>query len=313
LSRTLSVIAPLALIATFSVAPLPINVSSLNFFYIILVLGLAIPGAAAQFWRTQSPVDSHRHSKNWKFIGVFAVVLMAGVTGFQFTPHTFIADLIFFTDTNRSLACLQQLTLATVVFVFMRVLAVCTLVFANRWLSKAEAQDAYILLVNPNFFLWAALFSGVSTTTTTSLEALDYAIFWAAVGFFCTPVIEQVMLMNSFSNELLKETLRSSRMATEDIRQLFQELDADGNKKLDKDEIIELLGLIEDLTVGERSSKEVRSYITDYFFNILDADQNGTVELKELQDYVSTYGLVIDLNTVSSSNNGSRVEQLIGE
>ncbi len=313
LSRTLSVIAPLALIATFSVAPLPINVSSLNFFYIILVLGLAIPGAAAQFWRTQSPVDSHRHSKNWKFIGVFAVVLMAGVTGFQFTPHTFIADLIFFTDTNRSLACLQQLTLATVVFVFMRVLAVCTLVFANRWLSKAEAQDAYILLVNPNFFLWAALFSGVSITTTTSLEALDYAIFWAAVGFFCTPVIEQIVLMNSFSNELLKETLRSSRMATEDIRQLFQELDADGNKKLDKDEIIELLGLIEDLTVGERSSKEVRSYITDYFFNILDTDQNGTVELKELQNYVSTYGLVIDLNTVPSSNNGSRVEQLIGE
>jgi 2,3-bisphosphoglycerate-dependent phosphoglycerate mutase len=311
LSRTLSIIAPVALIVTFSVAPLPINLSSLNFFYIILIIGLAVPGAAAQLWRDQSPVNSHRHSKDWKFIGVLAVALMAFVTGLQLTPPTFISDLIFFTDTKRSLACLQQLALATLVFVLMRVLAVLTLVFANQRLSKAEAQDAYILLVNPNFFLWAALFSGVSITTTTSLDALDYAIFWSALGFFCIPVIEQILFMNSFCNELLRETLRSSRMATEDIKQLFQKLDADGNKSLDRDEIIELLGVIEDLTVGARSSKEVRSYITDYFFNILDADKNGTVELKELQDYVSTYGLVIDLNTVPSSSSGSRIEQLV--
>ncbi len=75
-------------------------------------------------------------------------------------------------------------------------------------LSKAEAQDVYILLVNPNFFL------GVSTTT----PEVKYAIFWAALGFFCIPLVEQILFMNSFSNELLRETMRSSRMATEDIK-----------------------------------------------------------------------------------------------
>ncbi|MEG4854375.1 histidine phosphatase family protein [Microcoleus sp. B5-D4] len=294
LSRTLSIVAPLALLATLKVANLPINVDSLIFFGIILILGLAIPGAIAQFWRDKSPVESNHHSKNWKFIGVLAVAFMALATGFQFTPSTFISDLFSSTDPNRSLACLQQLALATLVFVSMRVLAVLTSAFTKGKLSKAEARDAYILLVNPNFFLWAALFIGVSTTANP--EAVRYAIFWAALGFFCIPLIEQILFMNSFGNDILRETLRSSRVATADIKKLFLQLDTDGSKALERTEIMELLGLIEDMTTGERSSEEVRSYITDYLFNTLDSDKNGSVDLAELEEYISTYGLVANLN-----------------
>ncbi|MEG4119467.1 histidine phosphatase family protein [Microcoleus sp. N9_B4] len=298
LSRTLSIVAPLALLATLKVANLPINVDSLIFFGVILILGLAIPGAIAQFWRDKSPVESNHHSKNWKFIGVLAVAFMALATGFQFTPSTFISDLFSSTDPNRSLACLQQLALATLVFVSMRVVATLTSVVTKGKLSKAEARDAYILLVNPNFFLWAALFIGVSSTANP--EAVKYAIFWAALGFFCIPLIEQILFMNSFGNDILRETLRSSRVATEDIKKLFLQLDTDGSKALDRTEIMELLGLIEDMTTGERSSEEVRSYVTDYLFNILDSDKNGTVDLAELEEYVSTYGLVANLNVVSA-------------
>ena len=299
LSRTLSIVAPLALLATLKVANLPINVDSLIFFGVILILGLAIPGAIAQFWRDKSPVESNHHSKNWKFIGVLAVAFMALATGFQFTPSTFISDLFSSTDPNRSLACLQQLAIATLVFVSMRLVATLTSVFTKGKLSKAEARDAYILLVNPNFFLWAALFIGVSATANP--EAVKYAIFWAALGFFCIPLIEQILFMNSFGNDILRETLRSSRVATEDIKKLFLELDTDGSKTLERTEIMELLGLIEDMTTGERSSEEVRSYITDYLFTILDSDKNGTVDLAELEEYVSTYGLVANLNVISAT------------
>lgn len=292
LSRTLSIVAPIALFITFKVAKLPINNSSLIFFGVILIVGLAIPGAAAQFWRSRSPVESNHHSKNWKFIGVLAVGLMALATGFQFTPSTFISDLFFSTDPNRSLACLQQLAVAALVFLIMRVLAVLTSLFTTGKISKAEAQDAYILLVNPNFFLWAALFIGVSTTTSE----VKYAVFWAALGFFCIPLVEQILFMTSFSNDILRETLRSSRVATEDVKKLFLQLDTDGSKALDRAEIMELLGLIEDMTTGERSSEEVRKYVTDYLFNTLDSDKNGTVDLQELEEYVSTYGLVANLN-----------------
>ncbi|MDF5737803.1 MAG: hypothetical protein PUQ00_19650, partial [Nostoc sp. S13] len=122
LSRTLSIIAPAALIVTFGLAKqLPINSSSLIFFGVILIVGLAIPGALAQVWRDKSPVESNHHSKNWKFIGVLAVALMALATGFQFTPSTFLGDLFFSTDATRSLACLQQLAVATLIFILMRV------------------------------------------------------------------------------------------------------------------------------------------------------------------------------------------------
>ena len=107
--------------------------------------------------------------------------------------------------------------------------------------------------------------------------------------------------MNSFGNDILRETLRSSRVATEDIKKLFLQLDTDGSQSLDRDEITELLGLIEDMTTGERSSEEVRSYVTDYLFSILDSDGNGSVDLVELEDYVSTYGLVANLNVVSAT------------
>ena len=40
---------------------------------------------------------------------------------------------------------------------------------------------------------------------------------------------------------------------------------------------MELLGMIEDMTTGEWSSEEVRSYITDYMFKTLDADQSGSI------------------------------------
>ncbi|MEG4574094.1 histidine phosphatase family protein [Microcoleus sp. N3A4] len=299
LSRTLSIVAPLALLATLKVANLPINIDSLIFFAVILILGLAIPGAIAQFWRDKSPVESNHHSKNWKFIGVLAVALMALATGFQFTPATFLSDIFSSTDTARSLACLQQLAIGTLVFVSMRVAATLTSVFTKGKLSKAEARDAYILLVNPNFFLWAALFIGVSATANP--EAVKYAIFWAALGFFCIPLVEQVLFMTSFSNDILRETLRSSRVATEDVKKLFLQLDTDGSKSLDRSEITELLGLIENMTTGERSSEEVRSYVTDYLFNILDSDGNGSVDLAELEDYISTYGLVANLNVVSAT------------
>ncbi|WP_377479643.1 MAG: hypothetical protein P2A85_10845 [Microcoleus anatoxicus] len=70
-------------------------------------------------------------------------------------------------------------------------------------------------------------------------------------------------------------------MATEDVKKLFHKLDIDGSKSLEKPEIMELLGMVEDLTTGERSSEAMREYITDYLFTILDSDKNGSVDLAE--------------------------------
>lgn len=121
------------------------------------------------------------------------------------------------------------------------------------------------------------------------------------LGFYCIPFVDQILLVNSFSSDLLREALRSSRVTTEDIKKLFLQLDTDGSNALDKDEIMELLGRIEDMTTGERSSEDIRRHLIDYLFATLDSDKNSTVDMQQLEDYVSTYGLVANVNVVSAA------------
>ena len=294
LSRTLSIAIPAVLVGLVSAIMLPITPSGLGFFYIILGLGLAAPAMVAQVWRSRSPVESNQHSKNWKFIGIFAGGLMALVTGFQFTPIHLLADIFLATNPERSLACLQQLGIALVTFLLMRILAVVTMRFSKQWSDPAEAQDVYILLVTPNFFLWASLFSGVSLAMPE--DVLVYAVFWGAFGFFCIPLIEQIVFMNSFTSSLLRDALRSTRVGSDDAKKLFQQLDVDGSESLDRVELIELLRLIGHKTTGQWNAEDIPSYLIEHFFPILDSDRNGSVSIQEFESYLAQYGLVVNLN-----------------
>ncbi len=262
LSRTLSMIAPLALIAILSMAKLPISVKSLNFFYLILVLGLAIPALIAQLWRSQSPVQSHHHSNEWKFIGVMAIGLINIAIGFQFTKSTLISDIFLSVDPRGSGACLKQLIIAIIIFLLLRILAMLTAIVSKRWLNAAEAQDIYILLTNPNFLLWAALFSGV-TIDNGNLTSLNYQVFWAAMGFYCLPFFDQLFIVNHYSSDLLRETLKLSQIAMEDVKKIF--LQSYSNQEINKDEFVEFLGKMEDVTLGERTPEELRRHIADYY------------------------------------------------
>ena len=294
LSRNLSLVIPAVLIAVLSAVMLPISPSSLNFFYVVLALGLAVPGAIAQLWRSRSPVESNHHSKNWKFIGIFASGLMAFLTGLQLAPTNFISDIFFGLQPERSLACLQQFGLALLGFLLMRAVAVATVMYAKRWMDGAEVKDAYILLVNPNFFLWVALVAGANATLHQGV--LEYAVFWAAMGFFCIPLIEQLFFMNAFSSSLLREGLQSTRVGSEDADQLFRQLDRDGSQTLDQGEIVELLRMIEDSTTGQRHGEDIRPYVAERFFEALDDEDSGEIDARKFADYLAKYGLVMDLN-----------------
>jgi Ca2+-binding EF-hand superfamily protein len=54
--------------------------------------------------------------------------------------------------------------------------------------------------------------------------------------------------------------------------------------------------IIGDKTTDEKMSKEVSSYITTQLFQVLDKNNNKTIELDELKKYLSIHGLVINLN-----------------
>lgn len=219
---------------------------------------------------------------------------MALIAGLQFAPPGLMADIFVGVQPERSLACLQQFGVALGCFLLMRSLAAATIFCSRRWLDPAEARDAYILLVNPNFFLWAALFGGV--TVAHHQDVLDYGRFWGACGFFCVPVIEQLFFTNTFSSDLLKEALQSTRFPTSEAQHLFQQLDRDGNRSLDKGELVELLRSIEDRTTGQRNGEDIRAYLADRFFETLDPSQSGSIDFDKFANYLAKYGMVIDLN-----------------
>ncbi|MEO1181100.1 MAG: histidine phosphatase family protein [Cyanobacteria bacterium J06636_28] len=294
LSKTLSIFVSVALVSLLSVVMLPISPSSLEVFYIILVFGLVVPGVVAQLWRTQSPVESNHHSKNWKFIGIFAAAVMAFSAGLQFTPAHLISDIFLGADPESSLACLQQLGIALMSLLLMRGLAALAVLTPKKWAHKAEAQDAYLLLVTPNFFLWASLLSGANVMKDHPI--LQYAVFWAAFGFFFFPLIEQLFFMNVFTIHMLRESMRSSRVDAADARKLFQHFDTDNSRSLDKTELVELLRFIDDQTTGQQNAEDIRPYIAERLFAILDSDQSGSVDIHKFENYLSRHGLVVNLN-----------------
>ncbi|MEM9903598.1 MAG: EF-hand domain-containing protein, partial [Cyanobacteria bacterium P01_D01_bin.44] len=156
------------------------------------------------------------------------------------------------------------------------------------------AQDAYLLLVTPNFFLWASLLSGASVMRDHPI--LQYAVFWAAFGFFFFPLLEQLFFVNVFTRRMLREALRSSRVSSEDARNLFQHFDMDNSHSLDKVELMELLRFIEGQTTGQLNAEDIRPYLADQLFSILDSDQSGSVDIHKFENYLSRNGLVVNLN-----------------
>lgn len=102
--------------------------------------------------------------------------------------------------------------------------------------------------------------------------------------------------MNVFTSNLLRDALKSSRVADHDVKRLFQQLDIQSNQSLGKMELAELIRLIEDKTTGQRNTEDIRPYLIDRLLERMDSDRNGVVSMQEFEQYVTRYGLVVDLN-----------------
>jgi len=296
LSKNLSLVLPLLLIIGIN-AVLPTNAGSgLIYFYLVILVGLAIPALLAQVWRRRSPVRSNHHNNEFKFIGVLAVMLINGSLGYQLTPPTLLQDLFQSLPNAATVNSDQQLVLALGVFLGMRLLAWLTLVVVRRMpeFAKNESQDIWILLTQPNIVLWLSTVLAVSVATPGSTTA--YAIFWASAAYCCLPLLDQIGLMRQFSTHLLQESLKTARLSEDRIQEIFDSIDEDQSGELSLGEIKDLLRLIEQNTTGLTSNEETLDYVSEYMLKIMDSDQDGRVSNRELKRYISTYGLVANLN-----------------
>jgi len=160
--------------------------------------------------------------------------------------------------------------------------------------AKAESQDIWILLTQPNIVLWLSTVLAVSVAIPGSATA--YAMFWASAAYCCLPLLDQIGLMRQFSTHLLQESLKTSRLSEDRIQEIFDSIDEDQSGELSLGEIKDLLRLIEQNTTGLTSNEETLDYVSEYMLKIMDSDQDGRVSNRELKRYISTYGLVANLN-----------------
>ena len=296
LSKNLSIVLPLLLMVVVHALLPATEGSGLLFFYLVLLLGLGIPAVAAQAWRHQSPVRSNHHSNEFKFIGVLAVILINGSLGYQLTPPTLLQDLFESAPGAATVNSDHELVVALIMFAGMRLVAWLTQLAVRQQaqFERAESQDIWILLTQPNFLLWLSITWAISPSLPGSSTA--YVAFWAAAAYCCLPVLDQLQLMRRFSTHLLQESLRTSRLSEEKIQDIFNSIDEDNSGYLQVNEIKELLRLIERHSTGLNASEETLDYVSKYMLQIMDSDQDGHVSSKELRRYISTYGLVANLN-----------------
>ena len=276
---------------------------SMTLFYVVLGAGLIFPAACAQLWRKRSPVESAKHRKEYSFLSVWALTALSFIAIYQVTPARRDASIISnmyypFVHPVDSLECARNFWQAFTVYMGMKVTAALvrkTLVYTFN-LQAEHCMDFYILHTCPNIFLWLGLANSITSPDVT------YTKFWGVFMFFMWPVVEQSFIIKSFMHRLIRQTTQSKHITIEQLDVVWTVLksvqatcvDPDGEEVLDLHGVGAFLKYVEQLTTGVK--EDVPEYMVSALFELLDEDGSGYVTKSELFTYVSSVGLVIDLN-----------------
>ena len=286
---------------------------AMTLFYVVLGAGLLAPAAAAQVWRARSPVDAAKHRKEWSFLSVYAVVALSFLGVYQVTPATRGASVLlqmFYPFKKSTVAALENeraFFQGVATYMAMKAIPAAT---RKVWVylfggAPDQAMDWYILHTSPNIFLWLGLANSVKAPPDET-----YVKFWAVLFFFIWPAVEQNFIVKSFMHKLLRRTTQSKHISLTEMDVVWSVLKSsgavciadDGEEGLDKDGVVAFAAYVQQLTTG--IVDEAPPHVTETLFATLDTDNSGFVTKSELYVYVSSVGLVIDLN---GSRQASRV------
>ena len=276
---------------------------SMTLFYVVLGAGLIFPAACAQLWRKRSPVEAAKHRKEYSFLSVWALTALSFIAIYQVTPARRDASIISnmyypFVHPVESLECARNFWQAFTVYMGMKLTTAMvrkTLVYTFNFQAE-HCMDLYILHTCPNIFLWLGLANSITSPDVT------YTKFWGVFMFFMLPVVEQSFIIKSFMHRLIRQTTQSKHITIEQLDVVWTVLksvqatcvDPDGEEVLDLQGVGAFLKYVEHLTTGVK--EDVPEYMVSALFELLDEDNSGFVTKSELFTYVSSVGLVIDLN-----------------
>jgi len=282
---------------------------AMTLFYTVLGAGLIFPAACAQAWRTVSPVDAAKHRKEWAFLSIYAVVALALLGVYQVTPGTRGASVLVqmfypFNTTNgaspvAALECERAFFQGVVTYMAMKGIPG---LMRKLWVyffdgAPEQAMDWYILHTQPNIFLWLGLANSV-----TPPPNVTFVKFWAVLFFFLLPALENSAIVKDFMHMMLRKTTQSKHISIDEMETVWVILrkagavcvDDTGEEALDIAGVTAFVAYVQELTTGVVD--EAPMHVTHTLFEELDTDNSGFVTKSELYTYVSSVGLVIDLN-----------------
>ena len=138
-------------------------------FLILFLIGVAVPGVAAQTARFRSPIQAGSVSTNWGWLGGVALVFLSFVSGVQLAPMNLLNQLL-------TLSALKDVLFVVVLFAMLKILGVLAVRVCP--VSRDVGRDLYISQVTPNIFFWFALIprgsgSGLLQTLTLLIYFLS--------------------------------------------------------------------------------------------------------------------------------------------
>jgi len=296
-----------------------IEVEKLDFFYYLLVGGFLVPSFVAQILRTYSPVGSKKHGNRWQLLGVTSYILTVFMTGYKLTPPNILSHLecMFSTTCELDFApgtIFVPLLSALFVSIAIRGLGVMVYESVSRAVSRVEVDkhqlmDIYLLLTNPNFFMWIAIVLGTSSYSDAADMMDMYTMFFGGFCYFVSFPIERRFVVKRFAEEIIQQSVSNMRMPKSEIEDLWLQVKHPDRDWLSVDDLSYAIWIICKQTQGWSPGTAKLQMLARNLLVVMTHKSSGKdkrpdrVTYEEFCAYFAWHGKKIDFNTTTESEN----------
>eukprot|EP00940_MAST-03C_sp_MAST-3C-sp2_P002516 g2516.t1 len=294
-----------------------VEVEKLNYFYYIMVGGFVLPSFASQVLRNYSPVGSKKHGNRWQLLGGFSHIGTVFITGWYLTPAetaSHVRCICSFGCDSHDVAgiILVPLFTALLIAVAVRLFGAVVYTLVNRMSSRIaidrqQIMDIYLLLTNPNFFMWIAVLIAIEGETEQMLD--EYTLFFGGFFYFLSFPIERRLVVKRFTSNLIQQSVSNMRMPKSEIQELWDQVKHPDREFLTVDDLSYAIWIICKQTQGWIPGTAKLTLLAQKLMTVMtrntvsDKKDIARVTYDEFSTYFAWHGKKLDFNTTTDGEN----------
>ena len=206
--------------------------------------------------------------------------------------------------------------LLTAIFVSIAIRGLGVVVYesVSRTVSRVEVDDhqlmdIYLLLTNPNFFMWIAIVLGTSSYSNAADMMDMYTMFFGGFCYFVSFPIERRFVVKRFAEEIIQQSVSNMRMPKSAIDDLWDQVKHPDRDWLTEDDLSYAIWIICKQTQGWSPSTAKLQMLARNLLVVMTHKNSGQekkidrVTYDEFCAYFAWHGKKIDFNTTTESEN----------